>query len=291
MLQLFPMSNLHAPHPNCGVIVVTHNAEKFIGKCISALQAQTVKPAAIVIVDSGSANAEYLTSYQSDPTVQVVLCQGDIGFCRGNNIGLQHLPTNCDTVLFLNPDAFLTETFIEEGLKLLQSPHNSQVGALTGILLGYNIAADKPSALVDSAGIFCSWYGHWYDRDQGAPYRPERYLQSEMVPAICGALIFCRREAIESVMLKPHQLFDESFYMYKEDIDLSLRLRAKGWQLLFDPKLIAYHCRGWNRNRQAMPRTYRLMSAHNELRLHLRHRPVGVPYSLLKLIGVYAFDI
>lgn len=277
--------------PTCSVIIVTHNSQAVIPACLQALLAQTHPPGQIVIVDSGSAQTDYLTAYASHPTIQLDLQKENIGFCQGNNQGLSHVPAETDYILFLNPDAFLTPTFIQEALALMEQPSCSHVGALSGLLWGYDQWQKSPTGRLDSAGIFRTWYGRWYDRGQGNPYQEGQYNQIEAVPALCGALMFCRHEALKSVLLGPHQVMDPSFYMYKEDIDLSLRLRRKGWALYFCPHLLAYHCRGWQKDRSQVPRHFRLLSARNEMRLYVRLFSPCYFYAALKYLVVKVFNL
>lgn len=271
------------------VIIVTHNSQVHIGKAMECLRKQTLAPERIIIVDSGSQDISYLEPYACEKDVEVVIEKGDIGFCRGNNVGMARVRPNCRYVFFLNPDAFLTPDFIESAAAYMQE--TPRCGMLTGTVLGYDIAKDRPTGKYDSSGVFRKWYGKWYDRDQGQYYETGRYLMNETVPAICGAVMFCRKKALDSVMIRGTEVLDNAFYMYKEDIDLSLRLRKRGWQLAFIPSLIVYHCRGWNRDRSQMPRKMRMHSAKNEMRIQLRSRyPLGVLYALVKYTAVKVFD-
>lgn len=98
--------------------------------------------------------------------------------------------------------------------------------------------------------------------------------------------MLCRKKALDEVLLQGGAIFDPSFYMYKEDIDLSLRLRRKGWSLMYVPSLVAYHCRGWKKERKDVPKAYRLLSARNEMRLYARSGSPYVIYSALKYAAV-----
>lgn len=273
------------------VVIVTHNSEKFIHKCIAAVDAQTKRPDRIIISDSGSNNLDYLDRYHGRTDVHIIINKKDIGFCCGNNAAMPHVASNSEFVLFLNPDAFLTSTFCATACDLMAQPANQKVGALSGILLGYDIHADAPTDRYDSTGIFRTWYGHWFDRGQGRPVHSGRYYRMEEVPALCGALMFCRRSALHDVLLRESEVWDSTFYMYKDDIDLSIRLRKAGWKLLFVPALSAYHCRGWLVDRRKMPREYRLMSARNEISVNMRDCWLGIPYSVSKYYAVKTFDI
>lgn len=277
--------------PVCSVIIVTHNSEVFMEKLFDAIKVQTRAIDQIILVDSGSRDRNYLKPYALLPNVKVVFDEMDIGFCKGNNIGMRHLREDVDYVLFLNPDAFLFPDFILNAIQFMEAPINQNVGMLTPTLLGYDIKKDRATGKYDSTGIFRKWYGRWYDRGQGEDTHTLSLTKQEEVPAICGALMFCRKKALDSVLIRGEEVFDNSFYMYKEDIDLSLRLKAKGWKLYLLPLLKAHHCRGWNPDRKQMPRKFRLCSARNELRIHARSRSPCVLYSFIKFSMVKVFDI
>lgn len=276
----------------CSIIIVTHNSELHIPKAVQCAQSQTTPPKQIIIVDSGSKDCSYLTPYMKQNDIEVIIAQKDIGFCKGNNIGMSKVKPSTDYVFFLNPDAFLTPTFLEHAIDFMELPQNANVGALTGIVLGYDIHGDKPTGKYDSTGVFRKWYGNWYDRDQGDVYSNEKYKTYEDIPAICGAVLFCRKKALDSVLIRKSEVLDNSFFMYKEDIDLSIRLRKNNWKLIFFPKIIAYHCRGWQRDRSKMPRELRLVSARNELRIQAKtFSPIPLAYSLVKYAAVKFLDL
>jgi GT2 family glycosyltransferase len=259
---------------------------------MECIDRQTVSPTKVILIDSGSNDPSYLEKYKQQPHVEVVLADKDIGFCKGNNIGMTKLPQHCDFVFLLNPDAFLSSTFLEQALAFMNAPENARYAALTGTVLGYDINQDAPTGAYDSTGVFRTWYGKWYDRDQGRQKKEDDYTNPETIPAICGAVFFCRKKAIDEVLLRGYELLDTTFYMYKEDIDLSLRLRKKGWNLAFVPNMIVYHCRGWQRDRKKMERRFRLASARNELRIQWHQKePLPIAYSLMKFAVVKVLDM
>jgi GT2 family glycosyltransferase len=187
----------------------------------------------------------------------------------------------------LNPDAFVANDFLEKSVQKMEE--NPQCGALTGQTLKWDIESDRPTGTYDTTGIFSTWYGKWYDRDQGSP-APKK-LNPQEIPAICGALFFAKKQALDQVLLQGN-VFDPNFYMYKEDIDLSLRLKKRGWNILFFPDLIGYLCRGWNRCRKEVPLQFRICSAKNERTIHWREKKaIPFVYSCLKLFLVQCFNL
>lgn len=274
----------------CAVIIVTYNSEAHIPKAMACLATQTYSPSQILLVDTGSSDPNYLNVYEGINNTKVRLAENGIGFCKGNNVGWSMVDHDTDYVFFLNPDAFLTPNFIEHAIAHMEAQPNC--GALTGTTLGYDIKADKPTGKYDTTGIFRRWYGRWYDRGQGANVNSNLYSKVENIPAICGAVFFCRKIALDKVVLRGYEIFDSTFYMYKEDIDLSLRLKQKGWKLTFVPHLVSYHCRGWSADRTKVPRKMRLHSAANDLRVNrMLKSPLGVIYSSLKYSAVKLLDM
>ena len=78
--------------------------------------------------------------------------------------------------------------------------------------------------------------------------------------------------------------------MYKEDIDLSLRLQRGGWDLYHVPTLTGYHKRGWDRATAA--KWQKVLSARNELSVQCRDRSiVGLGYSMAKYFAVTCLGI
>lgn len=266
------------------VIVVTHDSAPVLPQCLAALERQTRRPDRIVIVDSGSTDRSYLESVagRSDVTLSI---HDNIGFSRANNLGIQALPpTAAAMIVFLNPDAFLFPDALAEAAQVLEQ--HAEVAVIGGRLAGYDPASGEATGRIDSTGIFRTWYGRWFDRGQGEPDRGQ-YGCAEPVPAVCGALMACRLEALP---VRPAgKVFDEDFFLYKEDIELSLRLRNNGWQLRYEPKVRAYHCRGWDRKRQEMPLALRLAAAKSEVLLYRRHPSPYMLWALGKYLLVRFF--
>jgi len=266
------------------VIIVTHNSQPVIGRCLDRIQNQTSRVEQIIIVDSGSDKTDYLEEFRTIPGCTVHL-SSNRGFGAANNLGLTLINRAPSFIIFANPDTFLESTCIEDGIEIMsQYP---DIAMLSGTLRGFDIRTEQPTGRLDSTGIFRKWYGKWYDRDQGA-FEEEVQRTGGDIPAVCGAFMFCRREALEPEF---PALFDESFFLYKEDIDLSIRIRKKGWRLFYTPELEAFHCRGWEPERKQISRETRLMAAQNEIGLCLKHRSPFILWALSKYVLVRVFNV
>jgi GT2 family glycosyltransferase len=261
-------------------IIVTHNSAQVLTHCLEALDRQTVTVQEIIIVDCGSIDGSYLLSFIKRQEGMKVIETSNIGFSRANNLGMEQVIPQTDFVLFLNPDTFLSSDFVATALTICQE--NPRSGMVSGKISGYNINQDAPTGRLDSTGIFRKWYGRWFDRGQGEQDLGQ-YDTPAFVPALCGALLFCRMSALLSL---PGRAFDPDFFLYKEDIELSLRMRKAGWQLLYHPRLMAYHCRGWSKQRERMSLELRRMAAVNEVLLYKKHPSAYMLWAWLKYLLV-----
>jgi len=274
------------------VIIVTHNSKAFLKKSLTSLACQAALPNEVIIVDSGSEDCEYLqkiTSELNNLKIKIKYCD-NVGFAKANNIGIKLLSKESTRVIFLNPDCFLHHNFISILINIIKK--KPAVGLITGKLEAYDLAIDCSTGVLDSTGIFQTYLGRWYDRGQGEiDYGQFDVSNGQIIPAACGALMVCQKNVIDEIIKKDSYFFNEDFFMYKEDIEISLRIQKSGRDILYFSELLAYHCRGWRKHRKLMPRWARLFSARNDLIIALKFRQRAFLFACLKYILVLVFDI
>ena len=265
--------------PRVGVVTVTYNSDRFFHNYMSALEAQTVAPDLVVLVDSGSSKPEFLERAANYSVPVEILRHANVGICVGNNIGWRRV-RDFEYVIFVNPDAFLAPDLIEKAVEYMERAPN--VGMVTPSLLRYDITRDLPTDIVDNTGVVRSWKGITVERDGSKPAASlKRYTRPNPIPWVCTAVAIGRREAMNAILEPGDQLFDESFVMYKDDTDLSWRVRLAGWELMHHPDLRGYHCRGWQ-NRNTISHEARTRSVRNELRMYIKHHSPFVVVGLVK---------
>ncbi len=265
-------------------IVVSHNSSSCLDRCLHDLAAQTHPCDAIVVVDSGSTDIQYLSNLKQHYSFQLLLAD-NIGFSQANNLGIDALAVDMDFVLFVNPDVFLPQDCIRKALETCC--RDEAIGIVSGKLLGCNAADGTASGRIDSTGVCRKWYGLWYDRGQGE-HDDGQYDRPEEMAALCGAFLFCRQKALRSLQAP---VFDPDFFLYKEDVELSLRLRKRGWKLLYHPGISAFHCRGWQSDRRGMSYSLRKMAAKSEVLLYKKHPSPYMAWALGKYILVTVFRL
>ena len=246
---------------------------------------QTLIPDLVIIVDNNSSDSIYLNCINDffNLNIQLIKLDDNLGFAEGNNIGYNTLKNKCEFILFLNPDAFLEKNYIKHTITYLQS--NPNVGCVTGQLKRYDIITNKSTNIIDTVGINKTLYGRWYDIGQGENDIGQYHLINCKLKAICGAAMMCRNDALQKIQLHYKMVFDKSFFMYKEDIDLSRKLVKENFLLCYIPWCKAFHCRGWIK-RSLIPKNLRLISVLNDLKVASRHYKTALPYALLKFLYV-----
>jgi GT2 family glycosyltransferase len=223
----------------------------------------------IILVDSGSQDTTYIDQLTEEKKLTVFKTD-NIGFSRANNIGYQQIKTKTNYVLFLNPDAFLSDAMALAGaIDFMEQQESTTIGCITGRLIGFEHDAGKSTGYIDSTGIFRKWFGRWYDRGH-AQKDVGQYMDAQDVPAACGAFMFCRKSTLDQIALQRGIIFDPDFFLYKEDIELSLRIQKSLWRIVYLPNIIIYHCRGWQ-TRTQIPHRLRLTAAENEILLYRKH--------------------
>ena len=177
----------------------------------------------VIVVDSGSADGSSEFVRKHYPKVKLI--QSTLNnYCYANNLAISK--ANGRYIGLINNDVKLDKDWISQLLEIIEP--NPQIGAVTGKIL----FADKR---INSTGHIGLPNLYWQDRgfkekDCG------QYDKVEEIPSLSHCACLYRKEA-----LKDAGPLDEDFNMYLEDIDMSIRLRQKGWQLYYVPKATCTH--------------------------------------------------
>lgn len=209
------------------VIIVNFNVKYFLEHCLlSVVKACKDIDAEIFVVDNDSndGSEEYLT--QKFPSVKFYWNKTNLGFGRANNSVLKY--AKGDYILFLNPDTILPEDCFTKCISFFQSHNNcGAIGVRMIDGCGLFLKESKRYLPTPLAGLFkmigltsmfpeSSFFAKYY-----AGYLPEH--ENNKVEVLAGAFMMLHKKAIEITAG-----FDEAFFMYGEDIDLSYRVTKAG---------------------------------------------------------------
>lgn len=214
------------------IVVLNWNGASDTIRSVSSLLEQTYENFSIIVVDNGSHDdsLSYLRPLEKDHK-NVVLIKNDVnkGFAGGVNTGIDYaLKNNFDYIALFNNDARAEKDWLEE---LVNTINNKTVGITTGLLL------HEDGKTIDSTGEFYSTWGLSFPRNRG--YKTETAPKGgEVFGATGGASLYA------ADLFKQIGLFDEDFFAYYEDVDISFRARLAGWSVVYTPRAIAYHKQG-----------------------------------------------
>ena len=222
------------------VIIVTHNSEGQIGRCLKSLENSGAE---IVVIDNASTDGTVDLVRQFSSSVKLFQSARNIGFAAASNLAARK--SSGSALLFLNPDCISLGPLgrLEEPLR-----NSEQIVAVAGRLIdvqgrtqtGFNVRRlPAPASLIFELLLLNRLFPNnpvnrryrCLDLDPGQPAEVEQ-------PA--GACLLVRRNSFETC-----GLFDEAFFpLWFEDVDLCLRLRQQGGKILYWPKAAFQHAGG-----------------------------------------------
>ncbi|CUS36079.1 glycosyltransferase family 2 protein [Candidatus Nitrospira nitrificans] len=213
--------------PKVTVAIVNWNGQPFLDRCLSALQAQTVTPHEIILVDNASSDAS-LDIVRRYPSVCMLELNENLGFARGNNVAIQAAAAESEWIALLNPDAFPEPHWLEALLSAARENPEFDV-------FGSKLVNATDLSLLDGAGDAYHISGLVWRAAHGAPADTLSVQASEVFSA-CAAAALYRRSALLEV-----GGFDEDYFCYVEDVDMGFRLRLTGYRCLFVPASVVQH--------------------------------------------------
>ncbi|MCY3575535.1 MAG: glycosyltransferase family 2 protein [Chloroflexi bacterium] len=234
-----------------GIVIVSWNTRDLLRRCLETVFAsQGEFSVRVVLVDNASSDGSAEMAADYFPQVELLAQSENLGYPRGNNVGLRHLGFHSKGAvasaapryaLLLNPDTELPPTALADMLAFMDS--RLDIGVAGPKLILPDGSLDKacrrgfPTPLV-------SFY-HYAGLAKLFP-RSRRFGRYNMtfadenqdieVDSVVGAYMQLRREAIERV-----GLLDEAFFMYGEDLDWAYRVKAAGYKIWYHAGVTVKH--------------------------------------------------
>jgi GT2 family glycosyltransferase len=209
------------------VIVVNRNGLRYLQTCLEALLAQEVEGGfEVVMVDNGSTDGSVADVRERWPQVRVIEAGTNLGFAGGNNLGMRQARGR--HLVLLNNDTRVRQGWLQALVSASEA--DRQVGAVASKL----VYMDRPG-IIQNAGSLVLTDGSGGDRGSGEEDRGQ-YDGREEVFAACGCGVLYTRAMLEDV-----GMFDETFFLYYEDTDLSWRIQLRGWRILYEPAAVIEH--------------------------------------------------
>jgi N-acetylglucosaminyl-diphospho-decaprenol L-rhamnosyltransferase len=227
--------------PNLSIVIVSWNVRDLLRQCLVSLApTRDALSAEVIVVDGASADGSADMVEAEFPWVRVLRQSENVGFSRGNNLGLA--AAGGRVLLLLNPDTKVVGDALALMMGYLET--HPGVGALGPKLLypdGRIQSSRRRFPTLATALFESTWLQsvappsllrHYYVLD-----RPDDAVSQ--VDWVTGACLMVRREAYEA-----SGPLDEGYFMYSEEMEWQRRIRAAGWQVVYFPEAEVIHHEG-----------------------------------------------
>ena len=220
------MSDATSPPIKVAAVIPTLGKSPHLEACLLALRTQD-EPVEIIVVDQGERPAD-LPPGLAD---KVLRPGRNLGFAAGTNLGIA--ATSAPYLATVNDDAIVQPGWLAALLDALEG--DPKLAAAQGA----NLSLDRPENL-DGLGI--AWNRRWQAVQIGAGEKaPGGEEPSRPIFGVSATAALYRRSALEAARLAPGEFFDSALGSYYEDVELAVRLVAKGFRAIAIPAARALH--------------------------------------------------
>ena len=233
------------------VIIVNFNVKFFLEQCLCSLEKALINiNAEVIVVDNNSSDGSVEYLQQKFPSVLILQNDVNMGFAKACNLGLS--VAKGEYILFLNPDTLLSENAIQVSLEFFD--HNPDTGAI-----GLKMIDGSGSFLKESKRSFPSPLTSLFKLFGLSRLFPRSKMfsryhlghldknQAHKVEVLAGAYFFTRKTILDKL-----GSFDERFFMYGEDVDLSYRIYKAGFNNYYLPEASIIHFKGESTKRGSL---------------------------------------
>ena len=221
------------------IIIVNYFSEDFVLKCIRSInQYNFIKDSIeIIIVDNGS-NTRILNELESS-SIKLITNKVNKGFGAACNLGFER--SNAEYVLFLNPDTRVFKETLQKAISFMERNPDVTVLGCQQVDEQNNILKTCTTQLSLSKYIVKSLY---LDKLSSKIFKSHQmsywnHMHSRFVDHVMGS--FYMIKSSDFIKMKG---FDENFFVYYEDLDLSKRIIQNGGKIFYNTDFKIYHKAG-----------------------------------------------
>lgn len=229
--------------PLVSVFMPCYNAMKWLPAALPSLLGQDYPYMEVIVNDDASTDgtADYIQRHF--PMVTLIRNPTNRGLDATLNHGFWN--TKGEYFFMVNQDTVHSPDYLRKCVARLEA--NPWLASVCGKILKYDLASDQKTNIIDTVGLQGHPDRRVSDIGQGEPDEGQ-YEVSREVFGVSGQNPLYRRLALEQVAIpvpgQNHpQVFDEDFYMYKEEVDLAWRLQLMGWKSWYEADAVAWHGR------------------------------------------------
>lgn len=247
-----------------GIVIVNYNTRDVLRECLRALSGARAIELETIVVDNSSSDGSGDMMRREFPTVRLIASPRNGGYAFGNNLGLREFLTSQEpprALMLLNADTIVPPDALRGLMNFLDA--HAQAGVVGPKLVlrdgSLDLACRRSFPTPEVSFYRMVGLSKLFPRSPRFGRYNLTYLdenETAQVDSVVGACMLIRTAA-----LKEAGLLDESFFMYGEDLDLSLRIKTHGWQVYYYPgvQILHYKRESSRRSRRAQVEFYRAM--------------------------------
>jgi GT2 family glycosyltransferase len=208
------------------VVIPNWNGAHHLPVCLDALRAQTYPSLEVLVVDNASTDGSQALLAGQYPEVRLLTLPRNLGLTGANNAGFRD--ARGEILVSLNNDTEVDPHFVEALVEALLAHPEAGMAASKMLLFDRR---DTIHSAGDGYGLDGIPFnrGVW-QRDEG------QFDEPGWIFGGCGGAVAYRRAMLDEI-----GLFDETFFMYCEDVDLNWRAQLAGWRCWYTPGAVVYH--------------------------------------------------
>lgn len=260
------------------IVIPNYNGNKYLKQCLDGVYQDKVADIEVIIIDNASNDSNYnwLSQY-SDLTFKKL--EYNYGFSRAVNEGIRLAQS--EYILLLNNDTEIQAGFLKALLDVIQT--DKSIFAVCSQMIQYH-----NQILIDDAGDEYNLLGWAYKRGDGQV--ADTYNKVERVFSACAGAALYRKSVLEEI-----GYFDENFFAYMEDVDISYRALIHGYKSMYCPGAKVLHIGSATSGSKYNVFKVRL-AARNNIYVPYKNMPllqliINMPFLLIGYLIKYIFFI
>lgn len=249
------------------IVILCWNDLRVISDCLRSIIARTHSiNYEIIVSDNGSTDGSIQFIQQNFPGVRVIENHANLGFAKGNNVGIR--AATGDYVLILNPDTYVNDRALDTWIEF--ADRHAEAGAFGCRVLNSDgtyqeSARPFPSVRRDLvAALYLRSLAHISDVFISDAYTGWKGNTERVVDWQSGCCVMFRGD-----LLKQLGGFDEQFFYHYEEVDLCLRVWKAGYPIVYTPEFTITHLGGQSVSR--FPIRFELEKYRNRYRFFYKH--------------------
>lgn len=207
------------------IVIPNFNGKQFLKTCLDSIKNQNYPFYKVIIIDNASSDESVQYIHENYPEFTLIQNKENLGFAAAVNQGIKC--SSSEYIFLLNNDVELEPYSISNLLKCIEKDDN--IFAVSSKMIQYT---DRSK--MDDAGDEYTILG--WTRKVGDGKSPDLYIKEREIFSACAGAALYRKSILDEI-----GYFDENFFAYMEDVDISYRARIRGYKCVYCPEAVVYH--------------------------------------------------